>query len=78
MPVIGAAFNPATPTVAPTIVPATPTFDADNVPNYSTSLTSRIAFRNQTRVNTNVKYKLWPIPQTEIDNNPGLTQNTGW
>jgi hypothetical protein len=48
------------------------------VPNYSASLTTRIAFRNQTRVNSNVKYKLWPIPQSEIDNNPNLTQNPGW
>ena len=71
MPVIGAALNPA-------IVPARPTFDADNVPNYSASLTTRIAFRNQTRVNSNAKYKLWPIPQSEIDNNPNLTQNPGW
>lgn len=78
MAVIGAAFDPANPTIAPTIVPATPTFDADNVPNYATSLTRRITFRNQTRVNTNAKYKLWPIPQSEIDNNPNLTQNTGW
>ena len=71
MPVVGAALNPA-------IVPATPTFDADNVPNYSASLTTRISFRRQTRVNSNVKYKLWPIPQSEIDNNPNLTQNPGW
>jgi hypothetical protein len=71
MPVIGAALNPA-------VVPARPTFDADNVPNYSASLTTRIAFRRQTRVNSNVKYKLWPIPQSEIDNNPNLTQNPGW
>ena len=71
MPVIGAALNPA-------IVPARPTFDADNVPNYSASLTTRISFRRQTRVNSNVKYKLWPIPQSEIDNNPNLTQNPGW
>jgi hypothetical protein len=69
--VVGAARNPS-------IVPATPTFDADNIPDYSASISARIANRNQTRVNTNVKYKLWPIPQTEIDNNPGLTQNTGW
>jgi hypothetical protein len=71
MPVVGAALNPA-------VVPARPTFDADNVPNYSASLTTRIAFRNQTRVNSNAKYKLWPIPQSEIDNNPNLTQNPGW
>jgi hypothetical protein len=71
MNVVGAALNPL-------VIPAIPTFDADNVPNYSASLSSRIAFRNQTRVNTNVKYKLWPIPQSEIDNNPNLTQNPGW
>ena len=71
MNVVGAALDPL-------VIPAIPTFDADNVPNYSASLTRRIAFRNQTRVNTNDKYKLWPIPQSEIDNNPNLTQNPGW
>jgi hypothetical protein len=70
--VVGAARNPS-------IVPATPTFDADNIPDYSASISTRIANRNQTRVNTNVKYKLWPIPQSEIDNNPNLLpQNPGW
>ena len=71
MNVVGAALDPL-------VIPATPTFDADNIPNYAASLTRRIAFRNQTRVNTNDKYKLWPIPQSEIDNNPNLTQNPGW
>lgn len=71
MSVVGAALNPL-------IVPGIPTFDTDNVPNYTSSVSLRIAFRNQTRVNSNVKYKLWPIPQSEIDNNPNLTQNTGW
>jgi len=71
MNVVGAALDPL-------VIPAIPTFDADNVPNYASSLTRRIAFRNQTRVNANAKYKLWPIPQTEIDNNPNLTQNPGW
>ncbi len=71
MNVVGAALDPL-------LIPAIPTFDADNVPNYATSLSRRIAFRNQTRVNTNDKYKLWPIPQSEIDNNPNLTQNPGW
>ena len=70
-PVVGAALNPL-------VVPANPTFDADNVPTYTTSINDRIKFRAQTRNNTNTKYKLWPIPQSEIDNNPKLTQNTGW
>lgn len=68
---MGAALDPAVP-------PAIPTFDADNIPDYSASINQRIRFRAQIRTNTNVKYKLWPIPQSEIDNNPKLTQNTGW
>jgi len=70
-PVVGAALNPA-------VVPAIPTFDADNVPTYSSSINDRIRFRGQTRNNSNVKYRLWPIPQSEIDNNLKLVQNTGW
>ncbi|MFK5151166.1 RagB/SusD family nutrient uptake outer membrane protein, partial [Klebsiella pneumoniae] len=56
--VVGAALDP-------TVPPAIPTFDADNIPDYSASINQRIRFRAQTRVNTNVKYKLWPIPQSE-------------
>lgn len=70
-PVVGAALNPAVP-------PATPLFDADNNPNYSSSINERIRFRNQTRNNSNARYKLWPIPQFEIDVNPNIIQNTGW
>ncbi|MCU0394973.1 MAG: RagB/SusD family nutrient uptake outer membrane protein [Chitinophagaceae bacterium] len=70
-PVVGAALDPAVP-------PATPTFDANNIPNYGASINQRIRFRNQTRNNTNPRYKLWPIPQFEIDVNPKLTQNPGW
>ncbi len=70
-PVVGISLDPAVPA-------ARPVFDADNIPDYSASITQRIRFRNQVRNNTNAKYKLWPIPQSEIDNNPGLTQNAGW
>jgi len=70
-PVVGAALNPA-------VVPAIPTFDDDNVPTYTSSINDRIRFRGQTRNNSNIKYRLWPIPQSEIDNNPKLVQNTGW
>jgi hypothetical protein len=70
-PVVGISLDPAIPA-------ARPTFDADNIPNYATSINQRIRFRNQIRNNANPKYKLWPIPQSEIDNNPGLGQNTGW
>jgi hypothetical protein len=70
-PVVGAAFDPAVP-------PATPTFDANDNPDYSASVSQRIRFRNQTRNNTNARYKLWPIPQFEIDVNPKITQNPGW
>jgi hypothetical protein len=70
-PVVGLSLDPAVPA-------ARPTFDADNIPNYTSSVNQRIRFRNQIRNNSNAKYKLWPIPQSEIDNNPDLTQNPGW
>lgn len=71
-PVVGAALDPA-------VAPATPTFDADNVPNYTASVNQRIRFRNQTRSNNNARYKLWPIPTFEVDVNPnGIKQNPGW
>lgn len=71
-PVVGAAENA-------TVVPATPVFDNDDVPNYSNSVSQRIRFRNQTRNNTNPKYQLWPIPQSELDMNPKLNPNNpGW
>jgi starch-binding outer membrane protein, SusD/RagB family len=71
-PVVGASFDPAVPA-------ATPTFDNDDVPNYTPSVNQRIRFRNQTRNNNNAKYKLWPIPQSEIDMNPKLLPNNpGW
>jgi hypothetical protein len=71
-PVVGAALDPA-------IAPATPTFDANEVPNYGASINQRIKFRNQTRNNSNERYKLWPIPQFEVDANPtGIPQNPGW
>ena len=57
---------------------STPTFDSDNVPDYTASAAKRLKTRNQTRVNTNEKYKLWPIPQGEIDKNKNLVQNSGW
>ncbi len=71
VPVVGISLDPAIPA-------ARPVFDANNIPDYATSINQRIRFRAQTRANTNAKYKLWPIPQSEIDNNPGLTQNPGW
>ena len=71
-PVVGFALNPA-------VAPANPTFDANEVPDYGASINDRIRFRNQTRANNNAKYKLWPIPQFEVDANPtGMTQNPGW
>jgi hypothetical protein len=61
------------------VVPANPTFDANEKPDYTASINQRIRFRTQTRTNANAKYKLWPIPQFEIDANPtGMTQNPGW
>jgi hypothetical protein len=71
-PVVGYALNPA-------VAPANPTFDANEVPNYTTSINERIRFRNQTRANAASRYKLWPIPQFEVDANPdGMKQNPGW
>ena len=70
-PVVGAALDPLVP-------PANPVFDANDIPNYTTSINQRIKFRNQVRANASAKYKLWPIPQSEIDINPNLKQNTGW
>lgn len=69
-PVVGAARNPAD-------VPATPTFTANDVPNYSASVSKRISTRGQTRNNVE-KHKLWPIPQGELDKNKNLSQNPGW
>jgi hypothetical protein len=71
VPIVGISLDPAVPA-------ARPVFDANNIPDYATSINQRIRFRAQTRANTNAKYNLWPIPQPEIDNNPGITQNTGW
>jgi hypothetical protein len=70
-PVVGASVDPAVPA-------ATPTFDADDVPNYTASVNQRIRTRNQTRNNNNAKYRLWPIPQSEIDANTKIAQNAGW
>ena len=70
-PVVGISLDPAVPA-------ARPSFDADNIPSYTASVNQRIRFRNQTRNNSNSKYKLWPIPQAEIDNNSKIKQNLGW
>ena len=70
-PVVGISLDPAIPA-------ARPTFDANNIPSYTASVNQRIRFRNQTRNNSNSKYKLWPIPQAEIDNNSKIKQNLGW
>ncbi len=71
-PVVGAAFDPA-------VAPATPVFDNNDIPDYSASINQRIRFRNQVRNNNADKFKLWPIPQFEIDVNPnGIKQNPNW
>jgi len=71
-PVVGAAFNPL-------VAPATPVYDANDIPDYSASINQRIRFRNQVRNNNNARFKLWPIPQFEIDVNPnGIKQNLLW
>jgi hypothetical protein len=69
--VVGYALNPL-------VAPANPTFDANEVPNYSSSINQRIRFRNQVRNNANAKYKRWPIPQFEVDANKAIIQNPGW
>ena len=70
-PVVGVAFDPL-------VAPAIPTFDMNDHPDYSASINQRIRFRNQTRNNANARFKLWPIPQFEIDVNPKISQNPGW
>lgn len=71
-PVVGAAFNPS-------VAPATPVFDINDIPDYTASINQRIRFRNQVRNNNAPKFKLWPIPQFEIDVNPnGIKQNPNW
>ncbi len=70
-PVVGVSLNPADPA-------AKPTFDSDNVPDYTASVAKRLKTRNQTRANIADKYKLWPIPQGEIDKNNNIIQNLGW
>jgi hypothetical protein len=59
------------------VAPGLPTFDINDVPNYSSSSALRINPRNQTRL-TQSKHLLWPIPQGELDKNSNLTQNPGW
>ena len=72
MPVVGVSLNPADPA-------ETPSFNADGLPVYSAaSIAKRLKTRAQTRVNTNSRYKLWPIPQGEIDKNKNIVQNPGW
>ncbi len=71
-PVIGVSLDPLAPA-------ANPVFDANEIPDYTTSVPQRLKTRNQTRNSSNAKYKLWPIPQFEIDVNPnGIKQNNGW
>lgn len=71
-PVVGAAFDPL-------VAPGTPVFDMNDIPDYAASVNQRIRFRNQVRNNNNPKFKLWPIPQFEIDVNPaGIKQNPSW
>lgn len=70
-PVVGYALNPL-------VAPATPSFNANEVPSYASSIAQRIGFRSQIRNNANVKYKRWPIPQFEIDANKNIIQNSGW
>ena len=70
-PVIGVSLNPLDPA-------ANPVFDGDEIPDYTSSIAKRLKTRNQIRNSSNPKYKLWPIPQFEIDVNPKLIQNTGW
>lgn len=70
-PVVGVSLNPLDPA-------ANPVFDADEIPDYTSSIAKRLKTRNQVRNNSNAKYKLWPIPQFERDVNPNLSQNNLW
>lgn len=55
-----------------------PSFDENNIPDYTASLSKRITARLQTRNNAATKFNLWPIPQGEIDKNKNIVQNAGW
>jgi hypothetical protein len=71
-PIVGAALDPL-------VAPANPIFDANDIPDYTASVNQRIRFRNQTRNNANSRFKLYPIPQFEIDaNKAGMKQNPNW
>jgi hypothetical protein len=70
-PVVGVSLDPAVPA-------ETPTFDNNDIPDYTVSVPKRLKTRVQTRANQNPRYKLWPIPQGELDKNKNLIQNTGW
>ena len=37
-----------------------------------------LSYQNESFTTFTEKYMLWAIPQTEIDANPNLTQNSGW
>ena len=70
-PVVGVSLDPNVPA-------ETPTFDNNDIPNYTASVPKRLKTRVQTRANQNPRYKLWPIPQGELDKNKNLVQNPGW
>lgn len=70
-PVVGVSLDPAIPA-------ETPTFDNNDIPDYTVSVPKRLKTRVQTRTNQNPKYKLWPIPQGELDKNKNLIQNPNW
>jgi len=70
-PVVGVSLDPAVPA-------ETPTFDNNDIPDYTVSVPKRLKTRVQTRANQNPRYKLWPIPQGELDKNKNLIQNTSW
>jgi hypothetical protein len=74
-PLAGAAKNPTDPPGLPSF--GTGVSDQNDIPDYTLSLSKRIASRSQTR-NTGTKHLLWPIPQGEIDKNSNITQNPGW
>jgi len=70
-PVVGVSLDPNVPA-------ETPTFDNNDIPDYTLSVPKRLKTRVQTRANQNPRYKLWPIPQGELDKNKNLVQNPGW
>ncbi|TAG19317.1 MAG: RagB/SusD family nutrient uptake outer membrane protein [Cytophagia bacterium] len=75
--VVGAALNPARPPAVPSFGATGSLQNLNDIPDYASSLSLRIAARNEKRNNLD-KHNLWPIPIGELDKNKNLNQNPNW